>query len=307
MASDPYFSSTKLILNGDYTTIADRSAAAQTISQSSISPVTVSNVQSKFGGGSMLLPGITQNTYLGFGSSTIWKLSAPLTIEFWIYINAYNSNGARVLSAGGGTVAWNSTTGIHWLFQITSNGVAFSYITSGWTANGVSITCSLSTWTHVAVTFDGTTIRMFKNGVLTSSSNTAPGVPSGTPNGHLGAINGEGGTASTYAANVYIDDIRITSVCRAISDFPVPTSANQDGAFAIEGIVYDDTASPCSRTVRAYARDTGEFLSKTISDPITGRYTLWTTRNTPCTVVFFDDDVGVSYNALVLDRVSPQT
>ena len=114
--------------------------------------------------------------------------------------------------------------------------------------NDVSITgatsFTLSTWHHVAWTYDGTTYRMFRNGTLVQSATNGPvkngffsdmiigsTFPYGTP--RIYDANGAVTLANKYVAvtgtgnafNGYIDDIRFSNNCRYNNTFTAPSVA----------------------------------------------------------------------------------
>jgi len=62
---------------------------------------------------------------------------------------------------------------------------------------------------------------------------------------------------------------------------------------------------PVSRTIRAYRRDTGELLSSTVSDAVTGEYLLRIKYTEQCYVVAIDDVFNPNFNAIVVDYVTP--
>ena len=84
-----------------------------------------------------------------------------------------------------------------------------------------------------------------------------------------------------------------------------PTGFSEWSDKVIQGIITDDTGSPCQRTLRVYRRDNGVLLGSTTSDPITGVYELSTLGvEVECTVICLDDDAGSLYNDKIA-RVIP--
>jgi hypothetical protein len=70
--------------------------------------------------------------------------------------------------------------------------------------NGAALT--VGTWTHVAVTFDGTNIKLYTNGTLTTTVANTGTVSLGTTMYLAGAL-----AAATQGSNVAIDDARYFS------------------------------------------------------------------------------------------------
>ena len=80
---------------------------------------------------------------------------------------------------------------------------------------------SLGTWHHVMLARDGSNnIRVFLNGALEASGNSSANVT----NGDSLTIGGDGNTAA-YSINGYMDEIRVSTVCRQISAFTPPTTS----------------------------------------------------------------------------------
>ena len=174
----------------------------------------ISTAQSKFGGSSMYFDGTDDglrfyeilNTQFGTGD---------FTVEAWVYITSF-SVPQVVVDARGST-----TAAAPWQFYVNaSNKVVFNY---GSNLIG-TISVAASTWTHIAATRYGSTLRIFVNGILDSSATTSA------------SLNGVGGQP-VYVGRVYdspgspyfsgyIDDLRITKgIARYTSNFIPPTTA----------------------------------------------------------------------------------
>jgi hypothetical protein len=97
-------------------------------------------------------------------------------IETWIYLTATPSNGTQL-----GIVGWGSygTTNAVNALKINYATPSSVQIVNYWWGNDLGYTTSpvlaINTWHHIAATFDGTTRRIFFNGVLGASD---------TPTGH---------------------------------------------------------------------------------------------------------------------------
>ena len=209
--------------------------------------IAVSAAQSRFGTGSISLTGASTANNLVVGPSKLFNLTGwggsfpQFTIEAEVFLNAYNSDGGRLLSAGGGASGWgtygSSVNGHHWMLQSTATGVQFTWMWygaySGFTnfhMFSLSAPLSLSTWAQIKVTSDGTTVRLFVDGALIGSDSGHPPV-SGMTNltfdypvyVAVGALYGEA-SGSTYAANAYVQHIRIRRECTDTAAFSAPTA-----------------------------------------------------------------------------------
>src|SRR5574343_332067 len=194
-----------------------------------------STAQSRFGSGSIALTGASTANNLTVGPHTRYNVgSGPFTIEAEGSLNAYNANGGRLIGAGAGGDAWNAIGGFHWLLQEEAAGVSFTWLWYGlqstywgYYTRSVSAPLALSTWTQIKVTYDGSTVRLFVDGVLASSLTGYPlslyGGNSSTPIGIcVGSMYGSSDGA-TNAANAYLQDVRVRRDCTNVTNFDAPT------------------------------------------------------------------------------------
>ena len=90
--------------------------------------------------------------------------AGKFTVEFWIYVDSYHASYSDIVGVFNGVSAG-------WL--IYQNGTYIeAYI------NGVQLQVarpSTSTWTHIALTRDGTTTRLFKDGTSGATSTSSLG------------------------------------------------------------------------------------------------------------------------------------
>ena len=174
----------------------------------------VSTAVTKFGTGSMKFNGTTD--YLTAPTSPQFAFSTGnWTIEGWVYPSSVTALQSLIDTRATAT----STTGV--LVSITALG--FISVTVN---NAILFTSStamtLSTWVHVAVVQNGTTITLYLNG-------TKPTTGSGTSSTSLTdqylRLGASAGTAANFY-NGYLDDVRITKgVARYTANFTPPTAA----------------------------------------------------------------------------------
>jgi len=74
--------------------------------------------------------------------------------------------------------------------------------------------------------------------------------------------------------------------------------------FLYEGYV-TEVNNPVVRMVKLYNRATGELIDTTTSSGVGGYYHFEALNNEQHFIVVFDDDLGESYNALILDKLLP--
>lgn len=230
-ATDPNFSSVSLLLhmNGANGSLIFTDSSSNGLTATRVGQAQISTAQSVFGGASGLFDG--NGDYLEYPyNSKLDLLGSNFTVEAFIRTNSNKASGMRIASAGGGAVGWNSTNGIHWLFQLASNGQLQFQWWNGSTVDGLqsSAIVPLATWTHVAISISGSTGYFGIGGTVASSATNNITRPSSNPILTVGTINGESGGSST-AFDGHIDEFRITKgVARWTSNYTVPTSAFPD-------------------------------------------------------------------------------
>lgn len=211
--TDPYFANVSLLLHGDgadgSTSIIDSSPSPKTVNN--VGSTTLSTTQAKFGPSSISLNGTTR--YIWVNSSGVNFGSGDFTVEGWVYQSA-NSNG-RVFYDSRSTGA--ATTGFAvYFFDGTIN--VYSAGANQISASGGTI--SINTWSHIAISRQGTAFRVFVGGALVATWTT-----SATFSANFCTIGRADPEANQYFAG-YIDELRITKgVARYTSSFTPPTAA----------------------------------------------------------------------------------
>jgi hypothetical protein len=197
----------ELHLTGD--TLTDTSRFSRTVTANA---VTVSTTTKKFGTGSLEFNG---STYLTAGKAFLNDAFDSWELQCWVYWNSTgtSSDMGMICSQYAG-----STSG-RMLFGSQSGDLVYR-------VNGATVylttTVTTGQWYHIVLNWDGTTHRLFKDGVLVSSSTTAPDVQTS----QITEIGGNSDLAA-YDLDGYIDDLTITNNQPVYTaDFTVPTSAS---------------------------------------------------------------------------------
>jgi hypothetical protein len=186
----------------------------------------ISTVQSKFGGSSMLFDGSGDRLTIPF-TSDLLELGIGgqnFTVEAWVYPTNAMASAGQILSKGGGTASWSTSSGAQYQWTIISSAASWNFNSSGSSITVNSGTVTLNTWQHLAVTYDGTTTRTFLNGFLQSTSTSSYTAPSTRNLQYIGMTQSGGYTQEYFG---YIDDFRITKgIARYTQNFAPPTTAH---------------------------------------------------------------------------------
>ena len=210
-----------LLLNGDGTNgsqvFKDLSGSPKTITVNGTAQI--STAQKKFGTGSMAFDGT--GDYLSVASLPL-NIAQPYTIEYWMYL-ATTTSMQIPFSNGGGAGSWSQSNGHQILFYYSSSALYCQYNYGNAAVPIVMSASSISTltWYHVAVTYDGTTTRLFVNGASQSTSTNTPVRPTTYNLTYVGYIT----SADASYFNGYIDDLRVTQgLARYTQNFTPPTA-----------------------------------------------------------------------------------
>ena len=175
----------------------------------------LSTAVTKFGTASMYFDGT--GDYLSVPYNALYALEVgDFTIEAWVYRSVIGAeHNIAVTRSSAGQDGWN--------LRINSNNTLQFYFTGGSSLTSTG-TIPATTWTHVAVTKSGNSVKLFINGNI-DGSNDAFGT--GTANTQPLRIGVANDNATGYM-NGYIDDLRITKgFARYTANFSAPTSAFQ--------------------------------------------------------------------------------
>jgi hypothetical protein len=209
---DAQFNYVTMLLHGDGTngaqnnTFLDSSTNNFTITrngnttQGSFSPYG-SNWSNFFNGSS------GTGAYLTAPSSSTMQLgSGNFTIECWVFLNKVAEN------AFIGRSPFDNTNN-EWVFQTgTSNELRFAYSTNGsdtQTIFGTATTIPISTWTHVAVVRNSSTLTFYINGTSVGTNSMSATIYSGNTTTTIGSY-AQSAYPNGYAVpNGYLSNIRV--------------------------------------------------------------------------------------------------
>jgi hypothetical protein len=142
--------------------------------------------------------------------------TGDFTIECWVYTTNVSPGYSQTVLARHG-----SSGGTIWIIQILNGGTSRIVLSGSVVCAGTTV--AANTWTHIAFTRSGTSLRAFNNGVLITTVTDSTSL-SGTQVLTVGA---QSDIAESFIG--YIDDVRITKgVARYTTNFTPPTSQLQD-------------------------------------------------------------------------------
>lgn len=202
-------SGTTLLLNYTNSGIYDSTAknALETVADAQ-----VSTTQAKWGTTSMKFDGTGDYLKASYTPNIDFG-TGDFTIECWIYTTNTSPGYSQTVIARQG-----NTGGVIWIVQILDGGTSRIALTGGNTATGTTV--AANTWTHIAFTRSGTSLRAFNNGVLIQTTTDSTSL-SGT---QILSIGGQSAGESPFIG--YMDDIRITKgYARYTATFTPPAAA----------------------------------------------------------------------------------
>jgi hypothetical protein len=188
--------------------------------------IRTSNVQSKFGTGSLFFTGGYQYAFIGPGNNAAHPPLLPTigdyTVEFWVYATASDTT----------LMCLNTTLSVFAAcrLQVNANGSVGLLVSTG-VANVINIATgagsfAYNTWQHIAVVRNGGTHTVYINGTAGASSTTiaaATAVQAGVES-VLGCIDNRNNSDFASFFQGYIDDFRTSRFARYTANFTPPTS-----------------------------------------------------------------------------------
>lgn len=154
------------------------------------------------------------------GAST-FEPTSPITISWWMNLRSYNTNGAvqHIVNKQNTAGVWSGVTFSVWTMQNQSVGSStYSIYSNGITSTPTYWTMPLNNWSHVGVTYDGSTVINYLNGNLVQQYAGTGAINYG---GHgpwfIGSI--PSGSGSPEESAVSVCDVRIANVVRNQSYF----------------------------------------------------------------------------------------
>ena len=205
--------------------------------------------------------------YVSVLSTASLNPTAAITLEAWVYPTSFASSGTflrKSYDSGGNDQYYLRN------YSTTGRVEAGLYLNAAWrtciTPAGASTETPLNTWSHAAATYDGTTIRVYVNGVQAAACAQTGAIPTGDRKLYLG---GHAYYGNQFAGR--LDEVRVYPAARSAAQIAAdaattaivdPTLAAGAWSFTSEGAspwrYSDTTAVPGQSYYYAVFADDGE-------------------------------------------------
>jgi hypothetical protein len=211
-ASTTAASTTKILM--PFTTTSGFTDVANNHAITVVGSPTISTAQSKFGAGSLR---VSSGNYLRINSTSTLDMSGkkPFTFECWVYLTSGHSSVSGILSMRSSNVYCPFVVKEKTVLLGDGSLNSFSFLTS----YGV---VGRNTWSHIALVFDGTNVRLYVNGNGTFENSLISSKPH--PSWPVGDRFLNVGYDVEGAIDGYINDLRISDGAVYTTDFTPPTS-----------------------------------------------------------------------------------
>jgi hypothetical protein len=158
-------------------------------------------------------------SYLRISGSSLLNLGSGSTFpsQFTVEYDFYTLSASKdqsILSRGGGSALWNSSSGLVYNAGITNSKASWEYLTNNSSSYLLtsSTTISNNTWYTFAVTYDGSITRLYLNGTLENYvSSSVYNYPSTLISSLTSSYIGRLVNTASYDYAGYLDKIRITT------------------------------------------------------------------------------------------------
>jgi len=228
-----YYGDTSVLLKGDAYTyglggqIYMSDSGPNGVLVTTVGSASISSNQSKYGSSSLYFNGSTDLLNVGTGSAVNYPPlnlgNSDWTLEFWCNPISSSLTSKIIYASYGATTSATN----RYLFRFSNGKFGFYHRVANLQYNTVS-NIPFGTWSHIAITRQNSTIRIFLNGVL---ENTITGWTRSFDSdpSHAPTIGGYWQDASTYGPQGwykgYLDDFRITkNVALYTANFTPPGS-----------------------------------------------------------------------------------
>ncbi len=175
--------------------------------------VIIDTADKQVGDGSGYFDGIDDVVTVSDNDGLDLAIQNSMTFSFWVKLNSSDDTElTRLVSKACSNGGFTDTS--YTITKSTTNEIGFYATSDGTTFSGSAISSPVRSeiWNHVLVTYDGTSIKLFINGVLEVTTAFAGPIYNGTNELVFGArSDGVGCTSQAQHSNVHLDEIAIWS------------------------------------------------------------------------------------------------
>jgi hypothetical protein len=198
--------------------IATVSAAppTPTITQSNCGLLTLGN----YGSGNALNLGVSNTSkYVSIPSSLNTSFNTNnITVEGWFNLSAADPSLPEPMLVGEAYISDNKVT---FMLSRYSNQIRAGFFSTTWSLATSASNIPANTWTHIAATYDQTSIKIYINGVLDATLNATAPIPTGNEVWYLGKR-----FAGPDMISGLMDEVRIWNVARTQAQIQTSMNTN---------------------------------------------------------------------------------
>jgi Concanavalin A-like lectin/glucanases superfamily len=147
-----------------------------------------------------------------------------LSVEAWLKPASGNMRSGAVFKAS--DASWTDGWGMYYY----SNTSTINFFINNSTTGAVSVPVTFNAWVHIVATYDGATIKLYKNGLLAASLAYSTAINSSTQPVRIGSAQGNGGATYNWIGG--IDEVAI---------YPAALSQTRVQAHYLRGRSYQNT------------------------------------------------------------------
>ncbi|NOZ08568.1 MAG: T9SS type A sorting domain-containing protein [FCB group bacterium] len=153
--------------------------------------------------------------YMSIADDPTFDVTTGLTVEAWVNKNAVQTGWRQVVTREKGTGIYDqwglATNGTDWRgFINTTAGYSGNFSTSNPVTNG--------TWTHIALTFDGTDFSFYIDGALAYTTPNSGTLEAGSQPILVGAASNNNNVSHVEYFDGMIDEVRVWDYARTLSE-----------------------------------------------------------------------------------------
>lgn len=151
--------------------------------------------------------------------SDITTITTQITVEAWVFANSigsYNSMVAQYRTANPSISSW---------ILETFGSSAYFFIANGTNLASGSVSFETGSWNHFVGTYNGSTVKLYKNSILSPTTGTIAAMNNSSLNINIGALYSNGGAEGSDGLwNGRISQVKIYN--RALTDSEVLQNYN---------------------------------------------------------------------------------